>query len=113
MKIAAIGYGSRRLPPPANPAGKTTPMLEPHKHACNLMTGRQLRAARQLAGLTQKSLGAALGIDERAVRFWERRHFTKPTGSPNDRRIELTLLEHGVILISEPAPGVILRSNIS
>ena len=77
------------------------------------MTGRQLRAARQLAGLTQKTLGAALGVDERAVRFWERRKFTKPTSSPNDRRIELTLLEHGVVLISQPTPGAMLRNVIS
>lgn len=84
-----------------------------HKPGCNLVTGRQLRAARQLAGLTQKTLGAALGVDERAVRFWERKRFSKPTSPPNDRLIELTLLDHGVILISEPAPGVMLRNVIS
>src|SRR3984893_1745338 len=38
----------------------------------NLVTGRQLRAARTLAGMTQRDLAAALGINERAVRFWER-----------------------------------------
>ena len=47
----------------------------------NLITGRQLRAARVLAGLTQRSLGAALGVDERQVRFWERRHHSKPSGA--------------------------------
>lgn len=83
------------------------------KPACNLVTGRQLRAGRVLAGLTQKALGAALGIDERAVRFWERKKFSKPTGSPNDRRIEAVLLNYGVALISEPAAGAILCNVFS
>ena len=77
----------------------------------NLATGRQLRAARVLAGLTQRTLGAALGVDERAVRFWERKHDRKPTGSPNDRRIEQCLLEHGVILFAEPTAGARLAEK--
>ena len=77
----------------------------------NLVTGRQLRAARVLAGLTQRTLGAALGVDERAVRFWERKHDRKPTGSPNDRRIEQCLLEHGVILFAEPTAGARLAEK--
>ncbi len=48
----------------------------------NLVTGRQLRAARVLAGLTQRTLGAALGVDERAVRFWERKHEGDPPARP-------------------------------
>ena len=56
-------------------------------------------------GHDQRTLGAALGVDERAVRFWERKHDRKPTGSPNDRRIEQCLLEHGVILFAEPTAG--------
>jgi len=35
----------------------------------NLVTGRQLRAARILAGMTQKDLAATLDVNERAVRF--------------------------------------------
>jgi hypothetical protein len=85
-------------------------MLEPHKHACNLMTGRQLRAARVLAGLTQKTLGAALGVDQRIVRFMERRHHTKPTRAKYHARIEKVLLAHGVLLISDPAPGAMLAN---
>jgi len=38
------------------------------RHSKNLVTGRELRAARVLAGLTQRTLGAVLGVDERAVR---------------------------------------------
>jgi len=76
----------------------------------NLVTGRQLRAARVLAGLTQKTLGAALGLNERAVRFWERKHDRRPTGAPNDRRIQVVLLDHGVVLFNAPTPGARLAA---
>jgi transcriptional regulator with XRE-family HTH domain len=62
-----------------------TPMAYRSK---NLVTGRQLRAARTLAGMTQRDLATVLGINERAVRFWERKHDRRPTSSPNDIRIE-------------------------
>jgi len=81
-------------------------------HSRNLCTGRQLRAARVLAGLTQRTLGAALGVDERAVRFWERKHDRRPIGAPNDRRIEVVLLDHGVILFAEPTPGARLAAGV-
>ena len=79
----------------------------------NLCTGRQLRAARVLAGLTQRTLGAALGVDERAVRFWERKHDRRSTSAPNDARIEEALLDHGVILFAEPTPGARLASGVT
>ena len=65
----------------------------------NLVTGRQLRAARVLAGLTQRTFGAALGVDERAVRFWERKHDRRPASAPNDERIEQVLLKHGAFCL--------------
>jgi len=71
----------------------------------NLVHGRQLRAARVLAGLTQRSFGAAIGVDERQVRFWERRH-TRPLRARQHLLVERVLLDHGVILFSEPTPGV-------
>ena len=37
----------------------------------NIVTGRQLRAARILAGLTQRQLAQAVGVHERAARYWE------------------------------------------
>jgi len=74
-------------------------------HSRNLVNGRQLRAARVLAGLTQRTLGAALGLNERSIRFWERKHDRRPTGAPNDRRIEEVLLDRGVVLFSQPTPG--------
>ena len=75
------------------------------RYCTNLVTGRQLRAARVLAGLTQRTLGAALGVDERQVRFWERRHHSRPSGIRHHACIERALLDHGVILFAEPTPG--------
>ena len=77
----------------------------------NLVTGRQLRAARVLAGLTQKTLGAALGVDQRAVRFWERKHDRHPTNPQNAARIEKCLIEHGVVIFSKPTPGARLADK--
>jgi hypothetical protein len=77
----------------------------------NLVTGRQLRAARVLAGLTQKTLGAKLEVDERAVRFWEAQTDRRPTGAPNDARIEEVLRDCGVVLFAEPTPGARLREK--
>jgi len=70
----------------------------------NLVTGRQLRAARPLAGMTQRDLATVLAVNERAVRFWERKHDRRPTSAPNDIRIEQALLARGVILFAEPTP---------
>ena len=81
--------------------------------SANLITGRQLRAARVLAGLTQRTLGAALGVDERQIRFWERRHHSKPSRVRDHARIEQALLEHGVILFAEPSPGARLATKIA
>ena len=77
----------------------------------NLVTGRQLRAARALAGWTQKDLAAAVNVDERAVRFWEPKHDRRPTGAPNDARIEQALRDAGVILFADPTPGARLAEK--
>ena len=77
----------------------------------NLVTGGQLRAARALAGLTQKSFAYAVGVDERTVRFWERYVSRPPTTAPNDARIEEVLLCFGVIVFADPTPGVRLIGN--
>ncbi len=71
----------------------------------NLVNGRQLRAARVLAGLTQRGLGEAMGVDERQIRFWERRAFSKPSRARLHPHIERVLLDHGVVLFAEPTPG--------
>jgi transcriptional regulator with XRE-family HTH domain len=76
----------------------------------NLVTGRQLRAGRVLAGLTQQDLAGEL-VNERAVRFWERKHDRPPTSSPNLRRIEEALHRCGVICFAEPTPGIRLAEK--
>ena len=77
----------------------------------NLVTGRQLRAAQTLAGMTQRDLATVLAVNERAVRFWERKYDRRPTSAPNDTRIEQALLPRGVILFAEPTPGARLAEK--
>jgi DNA-binding XRE family transcriptional regulator len=77
----------------------------------NLVIGLQLRAARTLAGMTQRDLAAALDVNERAVRFWEWKRDRKPTSAPNDTRIEQALIDRGVILFAEPTPGARLAEK--
>jgi len=72
----------------------------------NLINGRQLRAARALAGLSQKALGDAVGVSERAVRGWEAKGDLRPVGPPNDIRVEQILRGLGIEVFSEPSPGV-------
>jgi transcriptional regulator with XRE-family HTH domain len=77
----------------------------------NLVTGRQLRAARVLAGLTQQGLANELKVNERAVRFWERKHDRPPTSSPNLRRIEEALQKRGVVCFTKPTPEIRLAGE--
>ena len=73
----------------------------------NIITGRQLRAARTLAGLTQKQLAQAVGVHERAVRYWEAKNDNAPTSTPSSlEMIEAALRDRGVIVFAEPTPGV-------
>ena len=70
----------------------------------NLVSCRQLKAARALAGLTQRGLGQVIGVDERQIRFWERRI---PTSTKKRAAIITALEAHGVMLTSQPAVGVV------
>jgi hypothetical protein len=45
----------------------------------NIVTGRQLRAAHILAGLTQRQLAQAVGDHERTARYWELMERKAPT----------------------------------
>ena len=75
--------------------------------AHGLIDPRQIRAARGLLGWTQSDLGKALGVDQRIVRFHERR-------LPNSQRkldaIEAAFRTAGVIFTSTPV-GVTLEGN--
>lgn len=70
-----------------------------------LVTTRQLKAARALAGLTQQALGQAMGVDGRQIRFWERR---LPKSLKKLTTIEAALRAHGVIASADPTPSVSL-----
>ena len=78
----------------------------------NIITGRQLRAARTLAGLTQSELSSEAGFSYRACRYWESRKNTPPTDIPQSLdAIERVLRRHGVEVFSEPTPGCRLAST--
>jgi DNA-binding transcriptional regulator YiaG len=71
--------------------------------APKLISTQQLKAARALAGLTQKDLGYILGVDERQIRFWEKRI---PTQSRKRRLLEQALEKAGIECFSDPQIGV-------
>ena len=72
----------------------------------NIVSGRQLRAARVLAGLTQKQLAQAVGVHERAARYWELKEDQAPTSTLFLlQKIEVVLRSHGVIVFAVPTPG--------
>jgi len=71
-----------------------------------IVTGRQLRAARTLAGLTQCELATKSGFAPRAAKYWERQDNKLPTDVPQSLdAVEKTLREHGVEVFSTPTPG--------
>ena len=75
----------------------------------NIVSGRQLRAARILAGLTQRQLSTESGFAARAAKYWERRPAGTPTSTPQTlAAIEETLLRHCVEVFAQPTPGVCL-----
>ena len=77
----------------------------------NIITGRQLRAARILAGLTQRQLAQAVGVHERAARYWELKENKAPTSTPGVlEEIETVLRNHGVIVFALPTPGARLAT---
>jgi transcriptional regulator with XRE-family HTH domain len=78
----------------------------------NIITGRQLRAARVLAGLTQKQLAKAVGVHERAARYWELKENKPPTSTLSLlEEIEVVLRNHGVIVFTSPSPGARLATS--
>jgi hypothetical protein len=77
----------------------------------NLVSGRQLRAARMLAGLTQARLSMEAGFNPRACRYWEGRKDNPPTSVDGTlEAIETALLRHGVEVFVRPSPGCRLVS---
>jgi transcriptional regulator with XRE-family HTH domain len=77
----------------------------------NIISGRQLRAARVLAGLTQRQLADAIGVHERAVRYWEAKEDRPPTSTLEFlMRMEAALRDHGVAVFAAPTPGTRLAT---
>jgi transcriptional regulator with XRE-family HTH domain len=73
----------------------------------NIVSGRQIRAARILAGLTQAELAQETGYHPRAVRYWENKGNSPPTNVAFTLdRIEEALIRYGVIPFSTPTAGV-------
>ena len=78
----------------------------------NIVTARQLRAARVMAGLTQRQLSIEAGFNPRAAKYWESQGDYLPTTIPeNLAAIEQTLRRHGVEVFARPTPGVRLIGN--
>jgi transcriptional regulator with XRE-family HTH domain len=78
----------------------------------NIISGRQLRATRVLAGLTQREFSKAVGVDERAARYWEVKGDKLPTSVPHYlEQIEAVLHRQGAIAFSSPTPSVRLAET--
>jgi transcriptional regulator with XRE-family HTH domain len=71
-----------------------------------------LRAGRILAGLTQRQLAQAVGVNERAARYRELKENKLPISTPDTlEKIEAVLRDHGVIVFSTPTAGARLANN--
>jgi len=78
----------------------------------NIVSGRQLRAARVLAGLTQAQLAQQAGFHVRACRYWEAQGDDPPTSIPSSlAKIEAALERNGVAVFSDPSPGARLAPH--
>lgn len=64
-----------------------------------LVDRRQIRAARGLLAWTQKDLGAAIGVDQRLIRYWERR---LPSSPKKRERIRKAFEANGVVFLDQP-----------
>jgi transcriptional regulator with XRE-family HTH domain len=94
-------YQAERLP--ASSSRQSAPKRMRQNH---LVSGEQLKAARILAGLSQKRLAAETGRSLRAITGWESTTGAAPSASRNSvQRIEAALSRHGVALYITPAGG--------
>jgi len=80
----------------------------------NIVSERQLRAARILAVLTQKQLAGAVEVHERTARYWELKEDRQPTSTCSHlEKMEAALRDCGVIVFAQPTPGVRLAMSIA
>jgi transcriptional regulator with XRE-family HTH domain len=72
----------------------------------NIVSSRQLKAARVLAGLSQAELARAAGFHANSAKFWESKGDALPTCVPETLQlIEEVLQRHGVVVFVSPSPG--------
>ena len=71
-----------------------------------LTIGRQLRAARVLAGLEQAELAQAARLHVNSIRRLERMAVIPPSSWHATGRIVQALAVHGVELVASPTPAV-------
>jgi DNA-binding transcriptional regulator YiaG len=77
-----------------------------------LVSGRQLKAARALAGLSQRELSLACNLNPKACRYWEGKGDKPPTNVAwTLNRIEQTLEKYGVTVFDKPTPGARLSDD--
>jgi hypothetical protein len=77
----------------------------------NIASGRQLKAGRVLAGHTQASFAAICGYHVRSCIYWEAQAGLPTNNLHTLKNIEDALRSCGVVLFSDPAPGVRLLSE--
>ena len=71
-----------------------------------LRTGRQLKAARALAGIAQSELAAAAGLHTNSVRRLERMEQISRYSDYSCSKVEDALLQFGIECTADPLPGV-------
>jgi DNA-binding XRE family transcriptional regulator len=78
----------------------------------NLISSRQLRAARVLAGLTQAELANEAGFYRDACQYWEAHGDGPPTSTQSTLdAITAALERHGVVVFRDPTPGARLATT--
>ncbi len=79
-----------------------------------LVTGNQLKAARALAGVEQRALAEAAGINVNTIRNMEARGAQPITsGAVTVRKVQVALEAAGIEFLDHGRPGVRLRSALA
>jgi DNA-binding transcriptional regulator YiaG len=76
--------------------------LKARTAALPLRSGRQLAAARTLAGLSQQGLAALGGWHPRTVRLWEAQSGLPTSHLPHLHQLLAILDDHGVTCLAKP-----------
>jgi hypothetical protein len=72
-------------------------------------SGRQLAAARMLAGVTQEELASQAGLHVNSIRYLERQNYI--TTGHSSQRVTDAMAAMGVLFFSVPSCGVRLRHD--